>query len=232
MISVLVPTYSRPELLPRALESLVNQSHTDWECIVIQNGPRCHNEYAEIALYYLTDLRFTFAFRPKASLPAALNDAWKLSRGDFMAVLEDDDEWAPSFLSDMHDFLVNHPSLDLVYADQVEIYQGEVVNWVNPPESYSRQKLLNGNWIAMPMVMFRRSALEHIGGFDEECGGGTDWDTWLRMSARSGVGHLKKTLVVHNWQPNGDNYSLNKQMMASVVPWIVQKRRAGAYGKV
>ena len=231
-VSIIVPTHDRPHLLPRALASLEGQSSSDWQAIVVVNNPDAavRRAYASLLSGYLADERFELALSPRAGLGLALNLGLAFARGEFVAVLEDDDEWDPPFLESLVGELDPFAG-PLVYCDQRERLGDEPVNWVVPPpaerQDYSR--LFGGNWIAFPMALVRRAELLVIGGFDESCGGATDWDTWLRLAARGPFRHARQTLVTHHWQKDRSNYCLDESAMARANARIAEKRRAGAY---
>ena len=231
-VSVLVPTHDRPSLLPRALASLERQSFLDWRAIVVVNNAdgMIRQEYVEILGNVLGDSRYDVVFRATAGLGAALNVGLHLTNGEYLAVLEDDDEWDPGFLETLARELSSFEG-PLVYGDQREVFRGKIVNWVvpPPPERQDYAHLYSGNWIAFPMVLAKRSELLKIGGFDGSCGGATDWDTWLRLSARGPFRHVRQTLLTHHWNDERSNYCLDKAAMAEANARIAAKRAAGAY---
>jgi glycosyltransferase involved in cell wall biosynthesis len=231
VIQVVVPTSSRPHTVGRAIESLLKQRSSEWECAIVKNGPSHLEEYREVLKGFLSDERFTIIYTPVASLPRSLNLGARLSRSELVAVLEDDDEWHPRFLSSMSHEIVQREHTGAVYCDQTEVYQGQEVNWVGAQGGpFDRARLLSGNWIAFPMVLFRRECLEDVGGFDERCGGATDWDTWLRMSRDHGFRHVRQNLVTHHWLDDRSNLCLQEKHMQKANAYIRYKRSRGYYG--
>ena len=225
MIAVVIPTYSRPQLIARALKSLFNQTYQDWRCVIVKNGRDMRPDYHRSLELFEQDERINVLYTPNPSLPRALNDGFRFLQDEYCAVLEDDDEWHPSFLERMVTFMETWQDVGALYCDQVEIHEGKEVNWVGTyRKPFNRRILLKHNWIAFPMVMFRRECLLE---FDENCGGATDWDTWLRMSAKHKFFRLAETLVTHHW--DGTNYCLQQRLMQRADEYIAQKKAQGLY---
>jgi len=208
-VSILMPTYHRPMLIKRALQSIYKQDFQDWELIIIENGstPEIHEQYAdEVVATLPKDLRIVWLTAELQELtksqrfPRALNMGFEKSQGKYIAVLEDDDEWKPKFLSTLSRHLDSH-FCGMVYAFQIEIEDGRptIKGTPIPEGQFERLRLLAGNWIGFPMVMMRREALELIGGFYEAAGPALDWITWCSISRSWQICAIRKILVVHHW---------------------------------
>ena len=229
MIGIVIPTHERPRLLHRALASLRDQTRPDWQAIVVKNGDRLPAEYAEVRAAWRGEGRIRFLHHPVAGLPVALNQGLRVVEGSYLSILEDDDEWEPTFLEEMARCLDSRPEVDVVYCDQAEYEGGRIVNRVGPPAGpFQRWRLLQGNWIAFPMAMFRRECLQTLGDLDELCDGATDWDTWLRLSRRHRFLHLERVLVKHHW--HGENLSLDRTRMDPASALVRRRIRRAYYG--
>jgi glycosyltransferase involved in cell wall biosynthesis len=113
VVSVVIPTYNRPELLmERAVQSVIDQVFTDWECLVVGDGTDEVSVEAMLALCERDD-RFRFTNLPHSDLPDDPSARWALAgvgpinhgldeaRGEFVSILCDDDEFLPNNLSDL-----------------------------------------------------------------------------------------------------------------------------------
>jgi len=239
MISVLVPTHKRPKVIHRALTSLEAQTILPDEVIIIGNGMDKH----EFAAYGIDEDSYRNLNIIMLNYPGFANLAQALQFGlacvdtdaDYVAVLEDDDEWRPEFVEKMSAALDERPGIAMAYCDELELdYCGIEVDYTGHPETFTRDMLLQANWIHFPVQMWRYKTLVSSGGFAAETSGAADWDIALRMSA-SGVCHVKEVLAVHHWLTDrfSDeplNNCLDPDKMKAANMWIDVRKQIGVYG--
>ena len=117
VVSVVLPTYNRAALLPRAVESVIAQTYGDWELIVVDDGST--DETAAVVSAYGTKLgdRFVYLRQENRGSSAARNRGIEASRGRFVAFLDSDDEFAPTKLARQLALFERYPQLGLVYSD-------------------------------------------------------------------------------------------------------------------
>jgi glycosyltransferase involved in cell wall biosynthesis len=166
-VSVVVPTHDRPALLRRAVASVLDQTVTDLEVVVVDDGS------AEPVV--LDDERVRVLRHDVAlGAPSARNSGVAASTGDVVAFLDDDDEWLPTKLARQLDVLEARPSVQLVGCHHEEggaAYRG--------PTSTTAEQLRWSNFLgSTSFVAVRRSALDEW--FDPELATCQDWDLWLR----------------------------------------------------
>jgi glycosyltransferase involved in cell wall biosynthesis len=193
LISVIVCTYNRPEMLRRALRSVFDQQFENYEVIVVDDGS---DEPAS------ADIRPSDGIRiiriEHQGVGAARATGLKAARGEFVAYCDDDDEWKPEHLSVLYRYLCENPLVDLVYGDSEWLFEGK-----NPRVGSSLDfdvQYLNyaGNFIFATDVLHRREAALAVGGFEASLSSYEDWDLWLRMSQRYVLRHLRNTLATHH----------------------------------
>lgn len=116
-VSVIIPTFNRAHLLPRAMESIRAQTCTDWEIILIDDGST--DDTAVVANRFQRQLgeRFTFIQQPNTGSSAARNRGLDAARGEFVAFLDSDDEYLPRKLERQLALFGLCPQLGMVYAD-------------------------------------------------------------------------------------------------------------------
>jgi tetratricopeptide (TPR) repeat protein len=226
-ILVVTPTLNRPALCPRAVASLVAQDCADWTLVIAKNGGSdLLAEYEQQLTPYLGDPRVRLLVLPGKGLGYALNSAINQYGNDhvYFAILEDDDEWAPGFISSMKG------ALDRTGADVANCLQCQVPEARQPAGGPVNPGLmLMQNWINFPMCLFRMSLFQATGGFSEEVGSATDWDWQLRcLGAGAQYTFVNETLVTHHW--HGDNYCL--QAGAPAYAGIVERMRSGRYANL
>lgn len=186
LVSVVIPTYNHARYLGRALQSVFDQTYTNWEAIVIDNYSTDHTDEV---LGRFSDPRITsIKIHNNGVIAASRNMGLRTAKGDWIAFLDSDDWWKTNKIQVCIEHI--HDNVDLIY------HYMEIVR--DPPFSF-RQKhlrsrqlqkpvlldlLLNGNAIANSSVVVRKTLLERIGGIDEdvEMIASEDYNTWLRIA--------------------------------------------------
>jgi glycosyltransferase involved in cell wall biosynthesis len=197
LVSVVVPTFNRPRLLRRALESIFAQDYPLYEVLVVNDSGEEPTDLFSGFEDHLRSgrLRF-FSHSQRRGLAATRNTALRECRGEFIAYLDDDDRFGPGHLSRLAAAL-EEGDADIVYSDCSEVsysWAGEALCEISRTDKilpeFEQQKLLRGNFISVLCLMHRRSCLEHAGGFDEMLTALEDWDLWVRFSTRYRFRHV------------------------------------------
>ncbi|HET6997968.1 MAG TPA: glycosyltransferase [Solirubrobacterales bacterium] len=198
--SVLTPVYDTPaDVLAAMLGSVRGQSFEDWElCLVDDCSPSPH--VAEmLQLAAAEDPRIRVQRRQRnGGIVAASNDALEMVRGEFVALLDHDDELHPDALAHVHEALLANPEGDYVYTDEDKIDRAgrHTGPFLKPDWSPERMRT---QMYTCHLSVFRRSLLEEVGGFDPEFEGSQDWDLVLRASERArAVLHVPR--VLYHWR--------------------------------
>lgn len=173
-VSVIVPSYNLGRYLPETLQSLVNQSCADWECIIVDNGST--DGSLELASQFASaDSRFRLEdMKTNAGVAAARNRGMELAAGEYILFLDADDLLAPHYMGEAVAALDSDPSLAVVYGRAVRF--GTQSKW-NLPE-FSMDTMLASN--CLYISCFIRSCLLRGASFDSSFKDGLeDWDFWL-----------------------------------------------------
>ena len=202
-ISVIIPVYNHQNFIAQCLDSLVSQDYKNWEGIIINDGST-DDSLSIINEYAKKDSRFVVIDQENMgiyNLHVLNNNALKISRGEYIAVLEGDDYWPKSKLSlQMKSF--NDPEVGLSWGNGVyvdvdgnEIYKVEnqenkwgkniVTNY--PIRSSTKYFLFASNFFNMPTcsVMYRKKVLSEINGFWQPKGlKWLDKTTWILVSLK------------------------------------------------
>jgi len=96
-VSIVVPTYNRADFLPKAIQSVLNQTYRDWEMIIVDDGSTDNTE--EVVKGYKEERIRYIVHKYNLGLSAARNTGIKNSRGKYIALLDSDDEWFPEKIS-------------------------------------------------------------------------------------------------------------------------------------
>jgi len=194
-VSVVIPTFDRAPVLPRALESVVAQTLSPAEVIVVDDGST--DGTAELVEKRFPGVRWLH--QENRGVSAARNRGIEASRGEWIALLDSDDEWLPEKLQRQLSALRDHSDLRICHTDEIWIRRGRRVN---PRQIHAK----HGGWIfqhCLPLcamspssILIHRSVFEEIGLFDEDLPACEDYDLWLRICSRHPVLYLDEPLVV------------------------------------
>ena len=200
LVSVLVPVY-RPAAadLKRAIASVRAQSYSNWELCLADDGSGSQETSAILAQAAAEDARVRVtALAKSAGISAASNAALALARGEYVALLDQDDELSPDALFHAVDAINHHPRAGFLYSDEDKIdTAGKRYDPFFKPD-WSPELLLSENYCSHLLVA-RRDLAEQAGGFRTEFDGSQDYDLILRMSALTPeVAHIPR--VLYHWR--------------------------------
>jgi len=203
LVSIIVPTKDRPELLQDTLASVNAQCYTNWELVVVNDGGA---DVGELVRELDVHSRFRYLRHPvSCGLPAARNTGIRFSRGAILCYLDDDDTFRPEHLQTVVSALCENQA-EFVYAEAEYIHE-EVIDGERREVSrstpysgmeYSRDQLHVANFIPVNTWAHRRELLEQAGLFDCELNAFEDWDLLLRFSQLVDFVHVPRlTVEVH-----------------------------------
>jgi glycosyltransferase involved in cell wall biosynthesis len=195
-ISVVIPTYNRASKVIRAVASVLYQTFTDYEVIVVDDGSRdgTWDRLAPLARH----IRY-LRHHSNLGVSAARNTGIKASRSPFIAFLDSDDYWLPEKLSVQMDFFRGHPKAVACQTEEVWIRKGIRVNPRRKhlkPSGDIFESSLKLCLVSPSSVMLRRSLFSDVGLFDEDLPACEDYDLWLRVSCRYPISLIPRHLVV------------------------------------
>ena len=116
-VSIIIPTYNRAALLPRALDSIIAQTYEDWEIVLVDDGSTDNTDTAAAGYAECLKERLVYLRRPHAGVSAARNCGIDACSGRFVAFLDSDDEYLPTKLERQLALFDLRPQLGLVYGD-------------------------------------------------------------------------------------------------------------------
>ncbi|MGC9461183.1 glycosyltransferase family 2 protein [Vibrio genomosp. F10] len=200
-VSVIIPTYNCRDYLPKAISSVLDQTHRDIELLIIND-----NSSDDTAHYLttLTDPRIIIMTAHGVGASKARNLGIQRSSGEFIAFLDADDFWYPEKLSLQLKLHKNNPDLALSFTNYdhfTERYQviiDSFTYWEQfqncTQESFAVENplalVIKNNVIGTSTVMLRANVLSKVDLFDTNIRYGEDWELWLRICESHGVGVL------------------------------------------
>ncbi|MCS7035002.1 MAG: glycosyltransferase [Phycisphaerae bacterium] len=198
-VSVLMAVRNGARHLPAAVESILTQSFTDFEFLIIDDGSDDGVTLPLLRKYAEDDRRIRLISRPNRGLTTSLNEGLALATAEFIARMDGDDISLPQRLQLQVDFLRNHPEVVLL-GGAYELIDGDgrpIRTWYPPAddESLQRHCLQGQTPICHPLAMMRASAVRRVGGYDESFPVAQDLDLWLRLGEVGRLACLPEVLL-------------------------------------
>lgn len=185
LISVVIPSFNRADLLIPTLESILGQDYPKIECIVVDGGST--DGTIEILRRY--DKRIQWISEPDKGPPDAINKGWRMCKGEILAWLNADDLWANGAVRLVADYFQDHSDVDVVYGDcDVIDEKGRQIDTVFIRDwdlAYAVERC--DITLYQPAVFMRRGILERVGWLYPNLH--HDHDLWLRISLAEGRFH-------------------------------------------
>jgi len=194
-ISVVIPTFNRISLVARAIDSVLKQSLNPYEIIVVDDGSddgtseMINNKYKSIKLIQ----------QQNNGVSAARNNGIKHAKGDWIGLLDSDDEWTEKKLENQANKLIKTPEYDFCHTNEIWIRNGVRVNQRKKHEKYGGyifDKCLDICRISPSSVLFRKNILDHIGWFDSQLPVCEDYDLWLRITSEYRILFIDEPLII------------------------------------
>jgi glycosyltransferase involved in cell wall biosynthesis len=198
--SVVTPVYNTPAaVLWAMLESVHTQTFGDWELCLVDDASSEPHVRRMLESAAREDPRVRARFREEnGGIVAASNDALEMAGGEFVALLDHDDELHPDALAHVHEALLGAPEADYVYTDEdkIDIHGHHSGPFFKPDWSPERMRT---QMYTCHLSVLRRSLVEAVGGFDAEFEGSQDWDLVLKVTERARrVLHVPR--ILYHWR--------------------------------
>ena len=232
-ISVLMCVYNGEEYLREAVESILNQTFSDIEFIIVDDGS---TDNTETILDSFDDPRILRSRNNEnIGLTRSLNKGLAMARGEYIARMDADDISLPERLAAQVAFLDEHPEIGVLgSAVQVIDARGSLIRVLRYPTTHEffLWSLCFYSPIAHPTVVFRRTAVEHVGGYDDALLAGQDRDLWQRLSTAARFANLPEVYLLYRVHPGRISHvhtdiqarnsaKAGQRMMASILGYEV-----------
>lgn len=198
-VSIIIPTFNRANFLKIAINSVLNQTYSDYEIIVVSNGS---TDNSEMVVEKFQDPRIKFIKQEASGSPASpRNHGIRISKGNYIAFCDDDDIWLPEKLEQQMEFLTNNLQFGVCYTKMKRF--NEQREWINYQEEtidlIDSKSLLYKNTVPLSSTIVRKNILEDFEWFDEakEIAGAEDYELMLRLSKKTSMFCMQKYLILY-----------------------------------
>jgi glycosyltransferase involved in cell wall biosynthesis len=219
LVSIILPTYNRSELIKRSIDSVLTQKYGNFELIVIDDGSTDNTE--EILKSFNDERIRILKNKENKGAAAARNMGISISIGTYIAFQDSDDEWLPQKLNRQVEVLSRlEPNGGIVYSDMLRINKGSIDYWSSPDIiSNNMINLATLDYqtfgIGIGSALISRKCFETNGLFDEHLNRLIDLDLFIRLSKNYVFCHIKEPLVKY-YATEGISTDLNALCAARV----------------
>lgn len=220
-VSVIIPAYNAMTYLPETVESVLRQTFTDFEVLIIDDGSSDHIvEWVS----QLVDPRVKLISQENQGACAARNTGIAQAQGEYIALLDADDLWEPTILEKQVRCLEDDPAVGLVHTwmaiiDQQGRPTGRVIT--SNAEGEVWKQLVEKNPVPCSSVMVRRCCFDTVGVFDQSLLNIDDWDMWIRIAACYRFAVIKEPLM--RYRQHHNNMTKNWQVVEQACRLIIEK---------
>lgn len=195
IVTVIIPTFNRAGFLRESIQSVLAQTISGYELIVVDDGST--DNTGDVAAAF-PEIRYIRS--PKnLGVSKARNLGIEQARGRYIAFLDSDDLWAERKLESQIHWMEAHPEYQVCYTDEIWIRKRVRVNPMNKHRKFSGDIFAHALALCIvspSSVMMRSSLFDEVGGFDEALPACEDYDLWLRIAAKHLFHFIEEKLIV------------------------------------
>jgi len=212
-ISVVIPTFNRLIYLERAIKSVLNQTISVNEIIIVDDGSDdgtsefIHSNYPNLK----------YIFQSNSGVSAARNTGIKAASSNWIAFLDSDDAWVTNKIQKQITELELNPEMNFCHSNEIWIRNGREIKQKNTHKKFGGfifDKCLDKCRISPSTVICRKSLLIKLNGFDEDLAICEDYDLWLRITSNNPVIYIEKPLII-KYGGHQDQLSRNSEGIES-----------------
>jgi len=216
-VSIIVTTYNRTKFLAETLDSILSQTFTNFEVIVVDNmstdgTKECFDSPVDRRIKYFRNAN-------KGVIAVNRNFGIRKARGEYIAFCDDDDIWLPEKLDRQVRLLEQHPNVALCYT-HASSFSGDTVLAARVsrrnPHNTNYSQLLRGGFFPHSSVLIRSSVFQEIGLLTENPLLREDYELWLRVSKLCRLIAINESLIRYRVHPSNVSNNLETETLRSI----------------
>ncbi len=243
-ISCIVSTYNRAKILPRIINSIINQTEKDWELIIVDDGstddtPKVLEHYNRLdkRIKYVIVLENSGDEEERTGKEVQpINMGISIATGKYICHVDDDEMFYPDKFKAMSVILDHNADIDVVYCDEIVSRVSEGIHYITRERSkhFDKEALMKYNYIGLSDGMYRRKVLEKVGTFP----GGSrrfnrtacDWEFW-KLLVKLGCKFFHLPLVLeegysiasspHHWEADKKPFELTEEILRKKLVYFI-----------
>jgi len=195
-VSVIIPTYNRLDFLKISVQSVLNQTYSDFELIIVDDGS---TDNTKEWVQSLSDNRIIYLYQKNSGASAARNLGIKNTKYKYIAFLDSDDKWVNNKLEKQMALMHQNPNCQLSHTEELWYRAGKILN---PKLKHKKkaghifQNSLKLCSISMSTIIVKKSLFEEMGLFDTNLTVCEDYDMWLRVTEKYPVCLIDEPLTI------------------------------------
>ncbi len=225
LVSVIIPCYKHACFLPEAVESVVAQTFSDWEIVIVNDGsPDDTSGVARRLIAQYPDRRIRLLENKNGGPTAARNSGVRAARGKYILLLDGDDKIHPAMLAKLTPILETRPKIGFAYT---HIQHFGAIDTEYPLPDFDRATLISKDNIVPICSLVRKSVWEQVGGFNQNMREGyEDWDFWIGCAEHGWDGHcLHEPLFFYRKAKPGRLNDANQKRGRLIARMILNHRK-------
>jgi len=223
IFSIIIPTFNRKLFLKKAVDSVLDQTYTNFELIIIDDGSTDDSKEI-INAYY--DARIKYSYQENNGVASARNHGLKKAKGKYVAFLDSDDWWVPEKLSKTMDYINKFPNVKIFHTEETWYKKGKLLNQKTKhkkPTGFVYTKSLPLCCISISTAVIKKDVFDNIELFDETFEACEDYDFWLRATNKYKIKLIPEYLTLKDG-------GREDQLSSSI--WGLDRFRIKALGKM
>ena len=179
LVSIVIPCYNQAQFLSEALHSILEQTYTHWECLIVNDGSPDDTETV-VKKWLEKDTRFSYLYKENGGLSSARNSGINAAKGEYILTLDADDKYEPTFMEKAVCILDSDGSIGVVSSWYHRFIASEKQSLFQPKGKTIKDFLFNN--AAIGTSLFRKVCWDEVGGYDEYMKSGyEDWEFYIRV---------------------------------------------------
>ena len=228
-VTVILPTHNRAHLVGEAIQSVVSQTYSNWELIVIDDGSTDKTREA-VEAFAQRDRRIRYVFQRNRGVSSVRAKGVELAQGKYVTFLDDDDAFYPEKLEIQVEFLEQHPTVELVYS-YVDMVNGEkdfLRTWPTRP-AVDFVGLIRECTIQPNSLLVRKECFERLGSFRTDLRSCDDYDMWLRIAKIYPIEFLPAHVGTYRWHDGNLSFNWRRrcQSYVRIFKWWLRQNLMG-----
>ncbi len=200
LISILIPVYNvKPMWLDKCIDSILAQTYTNFEVCLVDDASPNSETIESLKSNANKDKRIKVKFnKVNGHISKTTNDALKMANGEYVALMDDDDELSNNALYEVVKALNSDKTIDFIYSDEDKFEEDGRRSEPNFKPDYSPDTLLSSNYMSH-LGVIRKSIMESVGGEQVGLEGAQDYDLYLKIVEKTkNIYHIPK--ILYHWR--------------------------------